>query len=338
MTENNFNENVNPDKQSALKDVTLDELLDTVYPPKTPVIEGLLYAGTYLFVGAPKIGKSFLMAQLGIHVSKGIELWDYKVHKGEVLYLALEDDYARLQRRISQMYGVEGTDKFHLVTEAPALSEGLDSQLEIFLKEYPDCKLIIIDTLQKVRKASGELYSYSSDYEVISKLKSFSDKYNVCLLVVHHTRKMESSDAFDMISGTNGLLGAADGAFILHKKKRTDKEAVMEVVGRDQQDQEITLEFDMEFCRWNFVKSETELWKPKPDPVLEQIASLFTEEVKEWQGTSSDLLDLLPEINLKPNALTRKLNISVDRLFNEYGIHYENNRNHEGRYVILKKL
>ena len=53
-----------------------------------------------------------------------------------------------------------------------------------------------------------------------------------------------------MISGTNGLLGAADGAFILHKKKRTDKEAVMEVVGRDQQDQEITLEFDMEFCRF----------------------------------------------------------------------------------------
>ena len=100
MTENNFNENVNPDKQSALKDVTLDELLDTVYPPKTPVIEGLLYAGTYLFVGAPKIGKSFLMAQLGIHVSKGIELWDYKVHKGEVLYLALEDDYARVERRI----------------------------------------------------------------------------------------------------------------------------------------------------------------------------------------------------------------------------------------------
>ena len=80
------------------------------------------------------------------------------------------------------------------------------------------------------------------------------------------------------------IFGFADGAFILHKKKRTDKEAVMEVVGRDQQDQEITLEFDMEFCRWNFIKSETELWKPKPDPVLEQIAGLFTEEVKEWQG------------------------------------------------------
>ena len=53
-------------------------------------------------------------------------------------------------------------------------------------------------------------YPASSDYEIVTKLKSFSDKYGVCLLVVHHTRKLESEDSFDMISGTNGLLGAAD--------------------------------------------------------------------------------------------------------------------------------
>ena len=82
--------------------------------------------------------------------------------------------------------------------------------------------------------------------EIVTKLKSFSDKYGICLLVVHHTRKLESEDSFDMISGTNGLLGAADGAFIMHKKKRTDNEAVMDIVGRDQPDQELTIEFDRE--------------------------------------------------------------------------------------------
>lgn len=64
----------------------------------------------------------------------------------------------------------------------------------------------------------------------------------------HHTRKMEASDGFDMISGTIGLLGAADGAFILQKKKRTDPTATMQVVGRDQPDQELTLEFNQERC------------------------------------------------------------------------------------------
>ena len=95
------------------------------------------------------------------------------------------------------------------------------------MKERKDARLIIIDTLQKVREVGGDRYSYSSDYEIVTKLKSFSDKYGICLLVVHHTRKLESEDSFDMISGTNGLLGAADGAFIMHKKKRTDNEACL---------------------------------------------------------------------------------------------------------------
>lgn len=70
-----------------LKVKSMTELYDTVYPPSKPVIEGLLYNGTYLFVGAPKVGKSFFMAQLGYHVSKGIPLWNYPVTQGAVLYL-----------------------------------------------------------------------------------------------------------------------------------------------------------------------------------------------------------------------------------------------------------
>lgn len=35
-----------------------------------------------------------------------------------------------------------------------------------------------------------------------------------------------------MISGTNGLLGAADGAFVLSKKRRTDNNATLDVTGR----------------------------------------------------------------------------------------------------------
>ena len=71
--------------------MTLSELYDTVYENKLPIIDGLLYAGVYLFVGAPKVGKSFLMAQLAYHVSTGKPMWEYNVHKYDVvqpLYLA----------------------------------------------------------------------------------------------------------------------------------------------------------------------------------------------------------------------------------------------------------
>ena len=328
----------NPEKSGndGLHTMSMPELYDTVFVPRVPIVDGFLYGGTYLFVGAPKVGKSFFMAQLAYHVAMGIPLWDYPVRKGTVLYLALEDDYARLQRRLSGMFGIECADNLYFATQAKTLNEGLDRQLEGFLKERKDARLIIIDTLQKVREVGGDRYSSSSDYEIVTKLKSFSDKYGICLLVVHHTRKLESEDSFDMISGTNGLLGAADGAFIMHKKKRTDNEAVMDIVGRDQPDQKLTIEFDRERCVWKFKKAETELWKQPPNPLLEAI-NVFLTDRQAWEGTATELVNQLPDMQLQANVLSRRLNTVNSQLLNDYGIFYDNKRGHE-RKIILKRL
>ena len=82
-----------------------------------------------------------------------------------------------------------------------------------------------------------------------------------------------------MISGTKGLLGAADGAFVMQKEKRTDNKAVLEVAGRDQQDQKLWLNFNRERCVRKLTKTETELWKEPEDPVLEKIKELVTETI-----------------------------------------------------------
>ena len=298
----------NPDD---LETVSMMELYDTAYPPKLPIIDGLLYNGTYLFVGSPKIGKSFFMAQIGYHISKGLPLWGFSVRKGTVLYLALEDDYARLQKRLSQMFGMEGSENFYFATKSKSLNDGLERQLVTFVTEHKDARLIIIDTLQKVREVGGDKFSYASDYEIVTKLKEFSDKYGICFLVVHHTRKMESSDSFDMISGTNGLLGAADGAFV-----------------------KLWLNFNRERCVWELTKTETELWKEPEDPLLEKIKELVTETQPEWTGTATELVQVL-QVEMQPNALSRKLNVSLERLILEYGIQYKTERGHDGRKIRL---
>lgn len=96
-----------------LHTVSLTELYQTAYKSRPPVIDGLLYSGAYILAGAPKIGKSFLVAQIAYHVSTGEKLWEFEVHGGTVLYLALEDDYQRLQSRMFMMYGVKDSDKLH---------------------------------------------------------------------------------------------------------------------------------------------------------------------------------------------------------------------------------
>ena len=111
-----------------LHTVSMNDLYETVFMSRPPVIDGLLYSGTYLFAGAPKVGKSFFMAQLAYHISTGQKLWDYDVRQGTVLYLALEDDYQRLQERMFRMFGVEGTDNLHFAVYAKQLGAGLDEQ------------------------------------------------------------------------------------------------------------------------------------------------------------------------------------------------------------------
>lgn len=138
-----------------LHTVSMTELYQTVYKSRPPIIDGLLYAGAYTLAGAPKIGKSFLVAQIAYHVSTGEKLWGYEVYQGTVLYLALEDDYQRIQSRMFMMYSVEDSDKLHFTTAANKIGNGLDEQLEFFMREHPDTNLIIIDTMQKIREVGG---------------------------------------------------------------------------------------------------------------------------------------------------------------------------------------
>lgn len=321
---------------SYLKTVSMAALYETVFDIQTPLIDGLLGRGTYLFVGSPKVGKSFMMAQIAYHISIGIPLWDYKVRKATVLYFALEDDYPSLQKRLFQMYGAEETGNLYFATECKTVNSGLDEQIRGFMQEHPDTGLIIIDTLKRVREAGGADYSYASDYDIVARLKALADSYKVTMLIVHHTQKQKSEDIFDMISGTNGLMGAADGAFVLSKEKRTSNTATLDVAGRDQQDMKIHLVRDTERLVWNFEKSETELWKEPSKPLLEKIAeTLFSESVR-WEGTASELCKIL-EVDIKPNVLSLRLSISASRLFRDYGIRYQNSRTHDGRKVTLWK-
>lgn len=321
--------NTKPTETSAmmggLEVLSMTELYDSSFEPRVPVVDGLLNSGTYIFAGAPKVGKSFFMAQLAYHVAMGIPLWDYPVRQGSVLYLALEDDYARLQQRLAMMFGDESTDKLYLAVKSKTIKDGLAEQMECFVKEHKDARLIIIDTLQRIRESDGDKMSYGSDYDNMTPLKEFSDKTGVAIIVVHHTRKMAADDVCETISGTNGLLGAVDGALILYKKKRTSSEATLDIIGRDQQEQELTLERDLETCVWKKVKAETDLFVPKVDEILELISHFITKENPSWEGTSSELIEVVPGLAdlIQSNTLVRRLNINRGKLRKDYNIYYQ---------------
>ena len=155
------------------------------------VIENLLSKGLHVLAGSPKVGKSWLALWLAVSVSKGEEIWGNKVKQGDTLYLCFEDNQIRIQNRLFEITD-EASAAVNFCTEQATLGGELEQRIRTFVEEHPSCVLIIIDTLQKIREAGAEKYSYANDYEVITKLKRFADISGVCLLVVHHTRKQQA--------------------------------------------------------------------------------------------------------------------------------------------------
>jgi RecA-family ATPase len=171
--------------------------------------------------GKPKIGKSWLALDFAIAVaSGGVALGSVECSQGPVLYCALEDNARRLRRRMRHVSGSVGdwpTD-LHFATEAKRLGDGLEEDLRVWI-EANRARLVIIDTFAGVRPRGGR-EGYDADYAALSPLQIMSGDLGMSILVVHHLRKLQGDDQFDMISGTTGLTGAVDAALILSRGKQ----------------------------------------------------------------------------------------------------------------------
>ena len=154
--------------------IDAEALLATPMPPVRWIIPDLLPAGLSLLAGASKTGKSWLCLWLCLQLARGGEVWGRSTEPQTVLYLCLEDTYARIQARLFHLTDDVVPSRLYFQTGCESIGEGLELQLEKFLRQHPDTALIVIDTLQKVRAADPSSGAYASDYQDMSALKSLA--------------------------------------------------------------------------------------------------------------------------------------------------------------------
>ena len=230
---------------NELKTVNCEQLMTAPLKPIEFCVDGMLSTGLFILAGAPKVGKSWLALDMALSIAIGEKLLGRETKRGTALYLCLEDSYTRIQNRLFELTN-EPSENLHFAIMAGALGGELEKQIEQFKSQHSDLKIIIIDTLQKIR--SGDETSYASDYKELSVLKNLADKLRVAILLVHHTRKCRDNDPFNMISGTTGISGCVDGSMVMIEKQRGSGEAVLHCVGRDIENLELHLK--REGSRW----------------------------------------------------------------------------------------
>lgn len=328
------------EKIPVLTTITAKDLMETEFPPLTEFIEGMLAPGVYILAGAPKIGKSWLVLQIAHHISTGTPLWNRKVMQSNVLYLSLEDTLPRIQRRLLRICDGE-TGDVAFATDADMLGAGFEKQLTAYLESNPGTKVVIVDTLAKIRGEASSSNIYASDYATMNIFKYFADSYKIVLILVHHTRKQGAEDSMQRISGTNGLMGCADGAMILEKPNRAKPEATLTMTSRDFEDARILLHQNSDTMCWQFAGFEDELPDDPADPVLAAVAELIHTHGP-WKGAAKSLVDVLQEQNPKlqvwPNTISRKLKSNAKVLEETFGIRLVQSRTQQGKFIELEPV
>ncbi len=323
-----------------LQTITATKLMQTNYPPLKFSIDKILPQGIFILAGSAKIGKSWLSLDICNAVANGTDFWSYSASLGEVLYLALEDTHPRLKARLQRIEEENETENLHFAISAKGITNGLIEQIKAFIAAYPNTKLIVIDTLERVRNSAQDKSMYSCDYRDINKLREVVEGNTITLILVHHTRKMYDPDPLNTLSGSTGLIGAVDGVWVLEKENRTEGKGKLTIANRDTEGFCFNVEFEKEHCKWKFLSICDGTEK---DEVDDQFCKLINDFLNvQFMGTASELVNRLSKIdhsvNITPRSITRKLDSVSEQLKSSYNIDFKTMRTCQSRNIYLERI
>lgn len=302
------------------------EIMNTPMKKQRFIVDGMIYPGIHILSGDPKIGKSWMMLDMCLAVAKGEDFFGRKTERGQVVYMALEDTFISLQSRMYELTD-EPSENLFFTLLANSIGNGLEEDLRECKKMFPDLKMIVIDTLQKIRNNID--MKYGADYQELSVLKSIADQLGIAIILVHHNRKAHDSNPNNLISGTNGIAGCADGLLVFI---RNGENAKLHISGRGAPSLELNLK--REKSKWILLDDA-----PKSEPdIFSFTIHDFMLEKNSVSGTASEICSMLkekfPEQEFNCNWLYRDL-LQHDDEIRSLGIDYGKTKSNGIRKIFI---
>ncbi len=310
-----------------IKAITAAELDKEDIPPIEWIVEGLLPVGLSMLGAPSKSYKSYMALGMCVSICNGERFLGFDCSKNAALYFDLESTRRRPKNRLNQIMGdsSQKPDNLYIITgidEPGRIGDGFEAQIEYQLKEHPEIKLIIVDVFQMIRQpAKKNQTGYDRDYDDFKSLKQLADKHNIGLMLIHHTRKMKDpSDVFNELSGSVGVMGALDCAWVITKENRYSEEATLHITGRDMKPRKLKIRFNDSVFRWEYIGTEEEVEDRKLheeydySPIVATIRKLVKQGGGHWEGSVSDIVDASKNFGIQIFDDVRK----VGSLINKY--------------------
>ena len=308
-----------------LKAITAAELQYMIIPEIEWIVHKILPIGLSMLGAPSKYYKSYMSLGLCCAICNGDKFLGFDSVKSGCLYLDLESTKRRPKKRLKQilkdkafpenLYILTGTDGVNRI------GDGFEEQIEQMLQDHPDIKLIVVDVFQMIRQPAKRNQSgYDRDYDDFKVLKRIADTHNIGLLLIHHTRKMKDpGDVFNELSGSVGVMGALDIAWIITKEDRYAEEGTLHITGRDLESQKLKIRFNKKTFQWEYIGTEDDinaqrlLVEYEESPVVNTIRKLLKCNDGHWEGSAGDLIDASKHLGFPIYEDSRKIGKSINK-------------------------
>lgn len=279
-----------PDSLQPLQGVlSADSILQTTWPEPIWAIPGLLPVGLTILAGAPKVGKSWLALQIAQAVASGGIIFNTRIQRGPVLYLALEDPPRRLKERMLTQNWPLGLDADFITVgnfldQIGDLRNGGGERLarQIERRAY---RLVAIDTLS--RSIQGDQQDVREMTEWLSPLQEMAHSQNSAIILVDHHKKATGfdPDAISDILGSTAKGAMADTVIGLYRE-RGKSGAKLSITGRDVEEKTVDLVWDSSTGAWQLEDNEQGMTPQRTDlvEILADIGPARLSEISDAVG------------------------------------------------------
>jgi len=231
-------------------------------PPVNWLVRGIFPLGVCCLVASPpNVGKSFLSLDMAAKVAgypgplcPGYSFGAEVAAHGRAVYVSAEDDEPEIHRRLWSLCGGVMPDRL-LVLSLPDVGHfGIieaDRTAKEFkpteawrdlvteIRELPDVKLILLDTLQAL--TTGDTNTVEATQPLMNEATALASATGACVLLVHHvakgsTREIRTAlDAMESIRGSGAIAGTARAAYVMWPPADGGRE-VCDVLGEQYQE------------------------------------------------------------------------------------------------------
>ena len=237
--------------------VSLDmkTLMNTELPPMQWAIGGILPEGFVCLAGRPKAMKSWTALKIAYCVQNGIDFLDHKTVQGDAIYFGLEDSKRRIKDRVLKLgYSKLKQPQIVLGGDVPYLGFGFEECLENWIKSRENPRLVIIDTLARIkpRQSKSAGTAYDADNLLMNGIQKLAVQNNLTVMFITHLSKASQEYGFDKIQGSVGVQGMTDAMWMLDRGDGINSKASLKGRGRDILDFEYAIQWDDETMSYKF--------------------------------------------------------------------------------------